>query len=444
MIELDRMSRHPGYWPSPWPTECGGNRRQKAAIGRLDAVTGTAEVRTRHNDRWNVMIIERNPGQLYMGGTMAAFTGPPPFGWVQRIDPVSLEPIVTSPELPCGDHVWCGAIIAHANGSIISINGSYIHRLDPDDLSILVERQLPADRSHNGMLALSDGTLVTKDLRLEGQGGTTITRLDPDTLELVGKPLVLPEGSMGRIAADLSESGAEHVYVPGSEHIWRLRVDGDALAVDEWRLRYRSEHDRWGLAWDTCLSGDSCWVMDCGDVPSVRAIHLIEPNGRFDTPPGRNVSWRLPAPWDGAQRLFRIPLNDLNSASSIEPFGVGGGGVIAPPVHVPEFNMAIAWDSINGGLAGVDTSRAEMEVAWHLDIRASMQPVVFPESGELVINDFTPDGRDDLVVVDVVSGTLLDRVDIGSRIANGMFLTAGGNRDVYYCTTTTLSRVKWS
>lgn len=106
--------------------------------------------------------------------------------------------------------------------------------------------------------------------------------------------------------------------------------------------------------------------------------------------------------------------------------------------------MAIAWDSINGGLAGVDTSRAEMEVAWHLDIRASMQPVVFPESGEFVINDFTPDGRDDLVVVDVVSGTLLDRVDIGSRIANGMFLTAGGNRDVYYCTTTTLSRVKWS
>ena len=184
-------------------------------------------------------------------------------------------------------------------------------------------------------------------------------------------------------------------------------------------------------------------MMDCGDVPSVRAIHLTEPNGRFDTAPGRNVSWRLPAPWDGAQRLFRIPLDDLSNASSIEPFGVGGGGVIAPPVHVPEFNMAIAWDSINGGLAGVNTSGVEMEVMWHLDVRASMQPVVFPESGELVINDFTADGSDDLVVVDVASGALIDRVDTGSRIANGMFLTAGGNRDVYYCTTTTLARVTW-
>ena len=67
-----------------------------------------------------------------------------------------------------------------------------------------------------------------------------------------------------------------------------------------------------------------------------------------------------------------------------------------------------------------------------------MQPVVFPESGELVINDFTADGRDDVVVVNVASDTLLDRVGIGSRIANGMFLTAGGKRDVDYRTTTAL------
>ena len=119
---------------------------------------------------------------------MAAFSGPPPFGWVERIDPDSLEPLASSGQLPCGDHVWCGAILAHANGSIMSANGSYLHRLDPDDLSVLVERELPVDRSHNGLLALGDGTLITKDLRLEGQGGTTITRVDPDTLELVHEP----------------------------------------------------------------------------------------------------------------------------------------------------------------------------------------------------------------------------------------------------------------
>ena len=126
---------------------------------------------------------------------------------------MSLEPLVSSPDLPCGEHVWCGAILAHANGSIMSVNGSYLHRLDPADLSVLAERRLPVDRSHNGLMALSDGTLITKDLRLEGQGGTTISRLEPDSLELVGDPFVLPEGSMGRIAADLTPGGDEHVYV---------------------------------------------------------------------------------------------------------------------------------------------------------------------------------------------------------------------------------------
>ncbi|MGZ0184942.1 MAG: hypothetical protein ACKVK7_03665 [Acidimicrobiales bacterium] len=39
--------------------------------------------------------------------------------------------------------------------------------------------------------------------------------------------------------------------------------------------------------------------------------------------------------------------------------------------------------------------------------------------------------------------TPLDRVHTGSRIANGMFLTPGGNSDVFYCTTLTVARVFW-
>ena len=410
------------------------------------------------------MIIERDPGQWFLGGTMAAFSGPPPFGWVQRIDPETLEPVASSPRLDCGEHFWCGAILAHANGSIMSVNGSFLHRLDPDDLSILAERRLPADCSHNGLLALSDGTLITKDLRLEGQGGTTITRLHPDTLALVGEPLELPEGSMGRIAADrldaadrfdvADQAGAvdrvdsiEHVYVPGTEHIWRLVIDGPDMVIDDaWRPRYRRAGDPYGLSWDACLSEDACWLMDCGDIESVRLIHNTLPNGRFEQSPARDLSWRRPAPWEGPQRLLRCSLRNAADVRAVEPFGHPGGGIIAPPVHVPEQQMAIAWDSINGGLAGVSdgsSTDGELEVVWHLDIRPSMQPVVFPASGELVINDFTAEGVDHLVVVDIATGTLIDRVSTESRIANGMFLTAGGNRDVFYCSTTALARVIW-
>ncbi|RMH68922.1 MAG: hypothetical protein D6683_16495 [Actinomyces sp.] len=444
---LDRAVRHPGYHDSAWPVECGGNRRQKARTGRLDAGSGRARVVTRRDERWHVMAIERDPDQWYLTGTRPAFTGPPPHGWVERIDPETLEPRATSPDLPCGDHVWCGAVLAHADGSIHVINGSYLHRLDPDTLEVLAERRLPVDHSHNGLLALADGTLVTKDLRLEGQGPTTITRLRPDTLELVGDPLVLPEGSMGRIAADLVDAatGLEHVYVPGTDHVWRLVVDGDELIVDDWRARYRPSGADGGLAWDACLSDGACWIMDCGDVESVRLIHRAHPNGRFPRPPGRALSWRRPAPWSAPVRLVRIALDDPTDVRAVAVTGHPGGGIIAPPVHIADHDRAVAWDSINGGLCGFDTSEPDRdpEPVWQLEVRPSMQPVVFPDSGELVINDFTPAGRDEIVVVDLVDGTLIDRVDTGSRIANGMFLSAGGHRDVYYCTTTMTARIVW-
>lgn len=434
---LDRPSPRGGYWPSHWPVECGGNRRQKSAVGRLDAASGSATVTSRATGRWDVMVVARDPGEWYVGGTMPAFTGPPPHGWVERFDPVSLESLALSPNLPCGDHVWCGAILVHRNGSVYSVNGSYLHRLDPVSLAIEAERPL-VDCSHNGLLALSDGTLVTKDLRLEGQGPTTVSRFDPETLDPVGDPIVLPEGSMGRIAADVDAFGVEHVYVPGTEHLLRLRVEAADLVLDEFRPRYRSRGGDHGLAWDACLSGDAVWVMDNGDVPSVRHIHTTFPNGRFDEAPA--LSWRQPAEWTEPQRLLRATADGLVREAA--PFGSPGGGIIAPPVVVPERATAIAWDSVNGGLAGVVTDD-RLDVRWQLDVRPSMQPVVFPDSGELVINDFR-DGVDWLVVVDVESGELLDRVDTGSRIANGMFLTAGLDRDVYYCSTLTLARVAWS
>ncbi|NNE96554.1 MAG: hypothetical protein HKN24_11050 [Acidimicrobiales bacterium] len=442
MTALDRQHPHPGYWPSQWPVECGGNRRQKTAVGRLDANAGEASVVARTDDKWHVMTIERDPGQWFLGGTMPAFTGPPPFGWIERIDPDTLEPLATSPNLPCGEHVWCGTILAHANGSIMSVNGSYLHRLDPDSLEVLAERELPANRSHNGLLVLADGSLVTKDLRLEGQGGTTVTRLAPDSLDIVGEPLVLEEGSMGRIASDFTSDG-EAVIVPGAEHLFRLAVVDDTLEVDaKWKPRYRSANADSGLAWDSCLSDGSAWVMDCGDIESVRLIHHTHPNGRWQRHPGSDLSWRRSAPWTAPQRLIRMNLT-TGDVDDIAPFGTPGGGIIAPPVNIPEYQLAIAWDSVNGGLAGVSTD-GELDVAWQLNVRPTMQPVVYADSGELVINDFTDAGSDDLIVVDVVSGELIDRVPTGSSIANGMFLSAGPDRSVFYCSTLTVARVSWS
>ena len=164
-----------------------------------------------------------------------------------------------------------------------------------------------------------------------------MTRLKADDLELLGEPFRLPEGSMGRIASDLTEDG-EFIYIPGIEHLWRIRVEPGRLTLDrDWAPRYRTEPGEQGLAWDGCLSDGNLWIMDNGDIDSLRAIFSRRPNGRFDGPDER-LSWRRPAPWRGAQRLLRVALQD-GRVDAIAPFAAPGGGIIAPPVNVPELGL---------------------------------------------------------------------------------------------------------
>ena len=438
MTNSDRKEKLPGYFDSAWPVECGGNRRQKAATGTLSSRNSKTEMISTVSDKWNVMVIQREKNEFFLGGTMPYFNGPKPYGWVQKINPDTLEVLNESPQLPCGDHVWCGAIAAHKNGSVIKVNGSFMHVLSPD-CEVILEKELPINQAHNGLLILSDGTIVTKDCRLENQQNSTITRLDPNTLELLHEPFALPEGSMGRIASDLNDDG-EFIYIPGIERIWRIKVLSDALELDEdWQPQYRNANQSQGLAWDGCISEGSLWVMDNGDIESVRSIYGVNPNGRVAE--NTHLSWRSPAPWKGRQRLIKFDLISGDKIA-IEPFDKEGGGIIAPPVNVPEYEMCIAWDSINGGLAGISTTNGKLAVSWQLDMRPTMQPVVFPESGELVINNFE-NGEDELIVVDIATGELLSRAKVNARLANGMFLTPGFNRDIFYCTTGTFSKVTW-
>ena len=438
MTNSDRKEKLPGYFDSAWPVECGGNRRQKAATGTLSSRNSKTEMISTVSDKWNVMVIQREKNEFFLGGTMPYFNGPKPYGWVQKINPDTLEVLNESPQLPCGDHVWCGAIAAHKNGSVIKVNGSFMHVLSPD-CEVILEKELPINQAHNGLLILSDGTIVTKDCRLENQQNSTITRLDPNTLELLHEPFALPEGSMGRIASDLNDDG-EFIYIPGIERIWRIKVLPDALELDEdWQPQNRNGNQSQGLAWDGCISEDSLWVMDNGDIESVRSIYGVNPNGRVAE--NTHLSWRSPAPWKGRQRLIKFDLISGDKIA-IEPFDKEGGGIIAPPVNVPEYEMCIAWDSINGGLAGISTTDRKLAVSWQLDMRPTMQPVVFPESGELVINNFE-NGEDELIVVDIATGELLSRAKVNARLANGMFLSPGFNRDIFYCTTGAFSKVTW-
>ena len=174
------------------------------------------------------MFVQRAPGELYLHGT----TNPgdrKAYGWVERVDPFTLAPLAESGPLRSGSHVWCGGVVAHADGSLYTVNGCFVQRLDAD-CRILAERRLPVDRAHNGLVILSDGVLATKDLRLQGHADSTLTLLEPGSLEILAT-VVLPEPSMGRIAVDRRPDG-EWIVLPGTDHLFRLRYANGRARLD--------------------------------------------------------------------------------------------------------------------------------------------------------------------------------------------------------------------
>ena len=75
----------------------------------------------------------------------------------------------------------------------------------------------------------------------------------------------------------------EFIYVPGIERILRIKVNSNSLEMDNsWMPKYRDSNGPHGLAWDGCISDGSIWLMDNGDIQSVRDIYGTEPNGRFN------------------------------------------------------------------------------------------------------------------------------------------------------------------
>jgi hypothetical protein len=219
------------------------------------------------------MAVLRDPGEVFLTGH--SFGGDTT-SWLERIDPVSLEPIERSPDLP-GGPFWPGGVAAHANGSLYVTYGRWCHRLGPD-CSVLAARELPRERPYNSAVVLPDGHLVMKDIgggvgihALGDRRGSELVVLEPDGLEIVAR-YELPEGSIARLSADVPDvsatTGADGlVYVVGESCVYRLAWNrmSATLELDEaWTVPYRTVEGQ-TFGWDIVLAGGYGWFLDNGE-----------------------------------------------------------------------------------------------------------------------------------------------------------------------------------
>ena len=425
MTELDRSSTMPGYYPSAWPCECGGPRRQKTAAGpglNLQPGDQLKATTRRLDDRWPVMFVQRDAGELYLQGGALPFQNEESYGWLEKVDPITLEPIVQSGKLPSGGHNWCGAVVVHENGDLYVTNGRYCHRLSAD-CDVVAERELPRDGGYNGLLILSDGNLIMKDIQLSEPSHFSV--LEPEKLEEVDR-LQFPENSVGRISVDRTADG-EFVYATSDTKVYRLAyADGKLELDDGWMASYDVPGDDQSFAWDTCMGEDNVWFMDMGAASGALAMLRARPIGTapISSPPTAT----------GPQHVFRVSTIDPNDRDTLTPFGLPNGGIIAPPLYEQENHVLVAYDSNNGKLgAWRYAGPGDLDELWVRDVKNYMQPLLFAETKELIVDDAQADG-DYVTVLDLETGEERGRVHSGAPLLTGMFFCPGWNRDVYYAT----------
>ena len=187
--------------------------------------------------------------------------------------PTTLETLARSPDLPSGGHLWCGGVVAHANGDLYMVNGNYVHRLTPE-CKVVAERQLPLDCAYNGLLILADGNLITKNLGHKPGQKCTFTVLEPEELREVCT-LSIPESSMGRFSCDLT-AHAEHIYFTTETQLKRLSYNKGRLKVDaKFPTGCYHVNDATcsqSAGWDTCIGNGNVWMMDSGRPPYWRGF----------------------------------------------------------------------------------------------------------------------------------------------------------------------------
>jgi hypothetical protein len=416
---FDARAPIPGLFDSPWPAEDGGPRRQlvprKAGLGvgpgeRLVATTRQALMAN--------MVVLRGPGEVFLQGS-----GPPGArgtAWVERIDPVTLATVERSPDLPAGDAWWPGGVVAHANGSLYVTHGSFCHKLGAD-LALQASRELPRTTPYNSLLVCSDGTLVMKNQVRDGSGLSYLTRLEPERLALVGREAEIPEASIARLSKDVDDAG-DAVYVVGEERVFRFRLTDDGLARDpDFAPRYRTlPPAEQSYGWDAVIADGSAWLMD---------------NGANDY----QVSLRGRGTASGPLHLIRIDLAE-GVVESFLPFGLPGGTIVNPPLVDPSRRIAVAFDSGNERIAGFRYDGGELVRLWEQPFGAANHFLLYPDSGEIVVNDFR-DGEDHVVVLEVSTGAERGRVAVQSPLQSVLFQSPGFGRDLYWCSFTTVARV---
>jgi hypothetical protein len=411
------------YWKSSWSGEDGGpKRRQIATNVSIPRITNSKQLEVVSRDALAMTMPIVGPhDELFL---LRVMPGLDSVAWVEKIDPLTLEPLAQSEQL-AGGPMWPGGMAAHANGSLYVVFGNHAHRLSTD-LAVLASVELPRVRPYNSFVILPTGHIATKDFSgpLPGQpngtamDNTELLILDPEDLRIVAR-LELDEPSIARLSAD-----GNNIYVVGDHSLIRVIWNGESLKVDDsLNARYRTIEGQ-TFGWDTVITDDDAWFLDNGE-----GTQLF--TGSFR---GVGIS-------TAPLHLVRVN-KQTGHVTLTEICGLPNGIVANPPVVDTKRQIVVGFDSGNGVISGFDYDEDSVALRWTHEQNHACHMLLLPETGQIMTADYRPElGCEQVVVLDITSGKEVARVSTTSPIQSAVFPAIGPRGDIYWCSMTTITRI---
>ena len=410
-----------GYLNSPWPAEDGGPARLQipSAGAGLALQEGEKLGCVTRNTLLSTMTVLGAPGEVYLltHSALRSRIGMPTSSYVEQIDPISLKTLRRSPRL-AGGPMWPGGMAIHRNGDLIVVYGRYAHRLDRQ-CELQASYKLPVNEAYNSFVILSNGCIVTKNLSDKTMARLTV--LDAKSLTPVCADTECPEPSIARLSAI-----GNTVYVVGVRSIFRYHWDAGSaqlVADPDWHFDYIGVRGQ-TYGWDVVLDGVNAWFMDNG---KHRYVTSMIDAGVSPT----------------ANRLIRVALNDVSDHSHITISGMRGGSITNPPLFDRRRSIIVAYDSANRHLQAwrYDPATRAMKLLWRKrPFGCASHMILYPDTGELVINDYRWLGEE-VVVLQIETGLELARVRSGGLLQGVVFPSVGWGRDFYWSSMGRLARI---
>ena len=313
---------------------------------------------------------------------------------------------------------YVGGALIHANGYVYVVFQSHLYKIEPDTMTIDRSVALPlapglSARStiYNGLSTSSTGELITKYWTLVGDASTFFL-IDPETLAITAT-FEYP-GASPRLTVAPAEDGNDYLYHLNRRETFRMQIEQGSLTLDtDWRSRY----DPYNTGQDENEEPTSPVIVN-GRVfyTTNTAFSATEPMRIF----WQNIdtSYSLDAPPITGPELF-------NEATS--------GGWSFFHLSIDErTGIVIGNDQGNGLLTAVRViDDNQIERLWQVDITTSARPVIVSDREMVYATDFV-DGRDHLIVLDLITGEELLRIPTPATRATISTIIVSTANEVYY------------